>query len=122
MEDIIPIAMALLRKHGENEPFDFILSEQAANKLKEHSWPGNVRELENVIQRALVLNDGPVIEENSIFLQDLRGADVGRRLLAADVLLAGLEREPQGRAALESTETPTTRPGSERWYDSRVAK
>ncbi|MEL0033821.1 MAG: sigma-54 dependent transcriptional regulator [Paracoccaceae bacterium] len=77
VEDIIPIAMALLRKHGENEPFDFILSEQAANKLKEHSWPGNVRELDNVIQRALVLNDGPVIEENSIFLQDLRGAKVG---------------------------------------------
>lgn len=76
VEDIIPIAMALLRKHGENEPFDFILSDQAANKLKEHSWPGNVRELDNVIQRALVLNDGPVIEENSIFLQDLRGAEL----------------------------------------------
>ena len=76
VEDIIPIAMALLRKHSENEPFNFILSDQAANKLKEHSWPGNVRELDNVIQRALVLNDGPVIEENSIFLQDLRGAEV----------------------------------------------
>lgn len=76
VEDIIPIAMALLRKHSEKEPFNFILSDQAANKLKEHSWPGNVRELDNVIQRALVLNDGPVIEENSIFLQDLRGAEV----------------------------------------------
>ena len=76
VEDIIPIAMALLHKHSENEPFNFILSDQAANKLKEHSWPGNVRELDNVIQRALVLNDGPVIEENSIFLQDLRGAEV----------------------------------------------
>lgn len=76
VEDIIPIAMALLRKHSENEPFNFILSDQAANKLKEHSWPGNVRELDNVIQRALVLNDSPVIDENSIFLQDLRGAEV----------------------------------------------
>ena len=76
VEDIIPIAMALLRKHSENEPFNFILSDLAANKLKEHSWPGNVRELDNVIQRALVLNDGPVIDENSIFLQDLRGAEV----------------------------------------------
>ena len=76
VEDIIPIAMALLRKHSENEPFNFILSDQAANKLKEHCWPGNVRELDNVIQRALVLNDGPVIDENSIFLQDLRGAEV----------------------------------------------
>ena len=76
VEDIIPIAMALLRKHSENEPLNFILSDQAANKLKEHSWPGNVRELDNVIQRALVLNDGPVIEENSIFLQDPQAAEV----------------------------------------------
>lgn len=75
-EDIIPIAMALLRKHSENEALNFILSDDAAKKLKEHCWPGNVRELDNVIQRALVLSDGPVIEENSIFLQDPRGANI----------------------------------------------
>ena len=34
VEDIIPIAMALLRKHSENEPFNFILSDQAANNFK----------------------------------------------------------------------------------------
>src|SRR5665811_722422 len=31
--------------------------------------------------------------------QDLRCADIGRRLLASDVLFAGLQREPVGRAA-----------------------
>ena len=30
--------------------------------LEQHNWPGNVRELENVIQRAVVLSDGPSIE------------------------------------------------------------
>ena len=75
VEDIVPIAMALLRKHSENEPFNFTLSDEAAIKLKEHSWPGNVRELDNVIQRALVLSDGPIIEECSIFLQDPRVAN-----------------------------------------------
>jgi DNA-binding NtrC family response regulator len=30
--------------------------------LEQHNWPGNVRELENVIQRAVVLSDGPTID------------------------------------------------------------
>lgn len=76
VEDIVPIAMALLRKHSQNESFTFTLSDEAAIKLKEHSWPGNVRELDNVIQRALVLSDGPIIEECSIFLQDPRVANI----------------------------------------------
>ena len=29
--------------------------------LEDYSWPGNVRELENIIQRLVVMNDGPVI-------------------------------------------------------------
>ena len=29
--------------------------------LEDYSWPGNVRELENVIQRLIIMSDGPVI-------------------------------------------------------------
>ena len=43
--------------------------------------------------------------------QHLGGADVAGRLVAADVLLAGLQRQAQGRLAAASTETPTSRPG-----------
>ena len=47
--------------------------------------------------------------------QHLRGADVGGRLFAADMLLAGLQRQPIGRLPCASTDTPTMRPGSARF-------
>jgi two-component system response regulator AtoC len=37
-------------------------SPRAMRLLMEHAWPGNVRELENVVERAMVLADGPEID------------------------------------------------------------
>jgi transcriptional regulator with PAS, ATPase and Fis domain len=41
--------------------------------LCRYSWPGNVRELENVIERAVALQNGPVICEEDLpeFIRDL---------------------------------------------------
>ncbi len=39
------------------------LRESSVERLKKHPWPGNVRELRNVIERAVVLADGPWIED-----------------------------------------------------------
>ena len=33
----------------------------AQNRLRHHHWPGNVRELRNVVQRLLILGDGPEV-------------------------------------------------------------
>lgn len=56
--DIVPLARALIRRHsyiaGERQ-----LDAGAIAALHRHGWPGNVRELENVIQRAMVVADGP---------------------------------------------------------------
>jgi two-component system response regulator AtoC len=38
-----------------------VLSKDAIEVLLVYSWPGNVRELENVIERALILEEGPEI-------------------------------------------------------------
>ncbi len=52
------------------------VSEDALDRLVEYSWPGNVRELENVMERALVLSEGPVIlEEDLPFLSPGQGPD-----------------------------------------------
>ncbi len=46
------------------------LSAEAIRRLMDYHWPGNVRELESVIQRALVLSDGPMLDTYSIDLPD----------------------------------------------------
>ena len=43
-----------MRKNFTRIPNDELL------KLKQYGWPGNVRELENVIERGIILNTGPV--------------------------------------------------------------
>src|ERR1700756_228440 len=60
-DDILPLAMQLLSaraRPGEQIP---ALSAEAAHLLLTYQWPGNVRELDNLLQRALILVNGPVI-------------------------------------------------------------
>ena len=40
--------------------------------MKQYPWPGNVRELENVIERAVILSDGPEVEMELILADLLR--------------------------------------------------
>jgi two-component system response regulator FlrC len=65
-DDVLPLAMQLLAarcKPGARIP---ALSADAAHLLLTYNWPGNVRELDNLLQRALILVNGPVIEPEHI--------------------------------------------------------
>lgn len=42
------------------------LDPEALDILEEHSWPGNVRELENLIQRLVLMTEGPVIQSKHL--------------------------------------------------------
>jgi len=42
------------------------LSDQAMAQIKHHDWPGNVRELEHVIERAVLVTQGEVIDNVTI--------------------------------------------------------
>ncbi len=64
-DDILPLAEALILKRNR-KPKPPHLSEAARRLLVEYPWPGNVRELDNVIQRALILQEGDVIEPDNI--------------------------------------------------------
>jgi len=65
-DDVLPLAMQLLA--GRCRPGDKIpaLSAEAAHLLLTYPWPGNVRELDNLLQRALILVNGPVIRPEHI--------------------------------------------------------
>jgi formate hydrogenlyase transcriptional activator len=44
------------------------ISPAALHRLDSYSWPGNVRELQNVMERAVILARGPVIDGDAIVL------------------------------------------------------
>jgi len=78
---------------------------RALAALAAHDWPGNVRELGNVIDRALVLSDTPVIDlEHLVFDRLAGGADPARltgqvRHHEARVIRDALAHCPSRRAA-----------------------
>ena len=61
------------------------LSPEALAALNAYRWPGNVRELENVIERCVVLAEGPVIQLNDLPL-DVSLPQQATRVRAAEAL------------------------------------
>jgi Nif-specific regulatory protein len=43
----------------------------AMEKLRAYPWPGNVRELRNVVERAVALSNGPMLDADDIWLSNL---------------------------------------------------
>jgi len=67
--DILPLAEHLIERHGVGLLPLPKLSLAAAARLREHSWPGNVRELDNVMQRALILQQNDSIEVDDLQIE-----------------------------------------------------
>ena len=76
--NVFPIALPPLRDREGDVPLlvHFLVARYAARvgvriesvgkatmeRLSRYSWPGNIRELENVLERAVILSSGPVLE------------------------------------------------------------
>lgn len=77
-EDIVLTARFFLRRFAREEGKSFVdFSEESVRVLLSYGWPGNVRELENVVQSAVVLNEGELIDAD--MLQISMGAAAGAR-------------------------------------------
>jgi two-component system response regulator FlrC len=65
-DDVLPMAMQLLSSRCRPGTPIPALSAEAAHLLLTYPWPGNVRELDNLLQRALILVQGPVIHPEHV--------------------------------------------------------
>jgi len=84
VQDIALLAAHFLAKLGRslNRPVPSMASD-ALRALESYRWPGNIRELANVLERAMILSEGPLIT-----LHDLSGVVVAEADAAPDDLKA----------------------------------
>ena len=66
-EDIPALANFFLERFSAETKKSFAnITDEARNKLIAYHWPGNIRELANVIERAVVLADGPELTRHHL--------------------------------------------------------
>lgn len=68
--DVPILAHYFVKRHAEGEGRqDLRLAPDSVSALERHRWPGNIRELKNVIERAVVVCTGDVIQPHHLSLQ-----------------------------------------------------
>ncbi len=107
--NVIPLHIAPLRQRKEDIPElaahfcqNFCaengkplmtITERAMRSLMAMDWPGNVRQVQNVIERAVIMTTGDVLDEESLgLLEELNGTQPTAGL-NSDMTLKDMERE-----------------------------
>jgi two-component system, response regulator FlrC len=105
-DDILPLATQLLAVRVQPGSAIPALSADAAHVLLTYSWPGNVRELDNVLQRALILCTGAMVEPSHLqtepYASDADAASEGTET-RLDALFDGERRPNNSGGALART-------------------
>jgi DNA-binding NtrC family response regulator len=109
-DDILLLANHFLALHAQRYGRDGLsLSANARERLRRYPWPGNVRELRNVMEQAVHLSSGPVVDSPD--LEWLSAVDTTPSTAPRDASVRHLdevEREALGKA-LESSGWNVTR-------------
>ncbi|MGD8367966.1 MAG: sigma-54 dependent transcriptional regulator [Desulfobacterales bacterium] len=76
-DDILPIAKYFLHEYSEKhgKPFQ-TMSPEVETYLCNHRWKGNIRELRNLIERGVLIGEGPVLTLSALGLGS-NGASAG---------------------------------------------
>jgi formate hydrogenlyase transcriptional activator len=101
--DIPQLAMFFVQRHAKRIGRKIEgVTRESMERLTRYAWPGNVRELENVIERAIVLSNGGLLDIGRDFLPSLP---------AMDTPAVQPERRPDPSAPAPAPSSPTL-PGS----------
>jgi DNA-binding NtrC family response regulator len=108
-DDVLLLAQHFISKFGHNRVSG--LAADVVQALRSYDWPGNVRELRNVIERALVLEDGDVVSTRymprGIVPDSREGAPLQLREIVIDA--DGAINLPGGGISLSDVETTLLR-------------
>lgn len=61
-EDIELLVWHMVAQSSQESNTPREISPDALRRLEQYDWPGNIRQLENVVQKAMAIEDGPVLE------------------------------------------------------------
>jgi formate hydrogenlyase transcriptional activator len=68
--DIALLAEYLINRYAKKARKEFrAIASEASELFHKYHWPGNIRELQNVIERAVVLCDGPIFSIDETWLR-----------------------------------------------------
>jgi DNA-binding NtrC family response regulator len=97
-DDILQLAQRFLSKHAQHHRRDVaVFSEPALSALRRYAWPGNVRELNHVVERAVLMARGSVIEPADLRLTAVPAGPAERRPMTLDEVELDAIRAALGR-------------------------
>lgn len=103
IDDIYPLAEHFLKKFcRENHKPIKTFTPKAIQKLQGYHWPGNVRELANIVERTVVLDFDPTIDEEHLYLDPLgkpvlHKTGMTLHAMEKELILATLENQGHNR-------------------------
>ncbi|MEY4514518.1 MAG: hypothetical protein RLZZ450_6640 [Pseudomonadota bacterium] len=91
--DIPMLADHFLQRFAEENEADVQgFAEAAMQLMLDYPWPGNVRELMNVVEQAVVLASGPLVEATDLPIRPVHKPEDALPLMVPGVTLAEVER------------------------------
>jgi two-component system response regulator AtoC len=115
-EDIAPLAAVILAKLNKQMGNKIEgMSSEALQNLKEHPFYGNVRELENILERAVIFADGPLLN-----IQDLDLRQSVFPVLGGEAVIPIPPVSEYGPKSLKEIETEAIIRALHRWEGNRT--